>query len=84
MQAHFYKYQGTGNDFVIGNATGGKSLRFFTGGYATTSERMRIDGSGNVGIGTTAAQAPLDVNVNFKGDELGGRRTKFPIACHHA
>ena len=61
----------TGNDFVIGNATGGKSLRFFTGGYATTSERMRIDGSGNVGIGTTAAQAPLDVNVNFKAGAKG-------------
>lgn len=44
----------TGNDFAIGNATSNKSLKFFTGGTVSSNERMRIDGSGNVGIGTTA------------------------------
>ncbi len=45
----------TGNDFAIGNATASKNLLFFTGGTSSSNERMRIDGSGNVGIGTLAA-----------------------------
>ncbi|MFM2362007.1 MAG: hypothetical protein RLZZ316_909 [Bacteroidota bacterium] len=42
------------NDFVIGNTVSNKNLRFFTGGTATTNERMRIDGTGNVAVGTTS------------------------------
>ncbi len=42
------------NDFVIGNTVSNKNLRFFTGGTATTNERMRINSSGNVGIGATS------------------------------
>ncbi len=53
----------TGNDFVIGNATVAKNLAFFTGGTASTNERMRIDGNGNVGIGTsTVANSTLSIN----------------------
>jgi hypothetical protein len=44
----------TGNDLAIGNGTTNKALKFFTGGTVSTNERMRIDGNGNVGIGTTA------------------------------
>lgn len=44
----------TGNDFVIGNATSNKALKFFTGGTLTANERMRINGNGNVGIGLAA------------------------------
>lgn len=51
----------TGNDFIIGNATSAKALRFFTGGTATGNERMRIDGSGNIGIGTTSPSDKLSV-----------------------
>lgn len=43
----------TGNDLAIGNATSNKSIKFFTGGTVSSNERMRIDGSGDVGIGTT-------------------------------
>ena len=32
-------------------------------GAGTPSERMRIDSSGNVGIGTTSADFKLDVNA---------------------
>jgi hypothetical protein len=37
-------------------------LKFYTGLGATISERMRITSSGNVGIGTTSPNSPLDVN----------------------
>jgi Chaperone of endosialidase len=42
------------------NPTG--NLRFFTNGAGTLSERMRIDGAGNVGIGTPAPTDKLSVN----------------------
>jgi hypothetical protein len=57
----------TGSDLIIGNATTGEPLRFFTGGTATSNERMRIDGSGNVGIGTTSPAFPLAVNRSGSG-----------------
>lgn len=57
----------TGNDFVIGNASSGKNLRFFTGGYANANERMRIDGSGNIGIGTTSPATLLHVRTGTSG-----------------
>lgn len=44
----------TANDFVIGNTVSNKNLRFYTGGVATSNERMRINGSGSVGIGATS------------------------------
>lgn len=52
----------TGNDFVIGNGTAAKPIRFFAGGFATSDERMRISGTGNVGVGTTSPNSTLDVN----------------------
>ena len=50
-----------GSDFAIGNATSGRTLNFFTGGTASTNERMRIDSTGNVGIGTTTPANKLQV-----------------------
>ena len=56
----------TGNDFIIGNGTALKPIRFFTGGYDNANERMRIDGDGNMGIGNTSPTEILDVTGNFK------------------
>ncbi|HEX2534944.1 MAG TPA: tail fiber domain-containing protein [Chitinophagaceae bacterium] len=71
-QSNAYLYS-TGNDLVIGNATANRPLRFFTGGYALTNERMRIDGAGYVGIGTTAPAGRFHVvsdNTEFGNDYL--------------
>jgi hypothetical protein len=51
----------TGTDFVIGNGSSGRNLVFFTNGFATTDEKMRILSSGNVGIGVTTPADKLSV-----------------------
>ncbi len=59
----------TGNDFIIGNGTAARNLRFFTGGFAAANERLRIDPNGNIGIGNLAPTQRLDVtgNIRFSG-----------------
>jgi hypothetical protein len=59
----------TGKDFVLGNGTSTKSLRFFTGGFNNANERLRIDGTGNVGINNLAPTEKMDItgNVRFSG-----------------
>ena len=44
----------------VNNANVAVNLAFLTG----NAERMRIDSSGNVGIGTNSPDAPLDINGN--------------------
>jgi hypothetical protein len=56
----------TGNDFAFGNATASKNLLLFTGGTASANERMRITGTGNVGIANTSPSEKLDVTGNLK------------------
>ncbi len=63
-----------GQNLLLGTGTAAKSLVFMTGGTAqVTNERMRIDGSGNVGIGNNAPAYKLDVNGtgNFTGALTG-------------
>ena len=55
-----------GNDFMIGNGSAGRYLSFFTGGYLAANERMRITGTGLVGIGNTAPTEKLQVEGNIR------------------
>ena len=52
------------------NANDGNYAGYFqiatTNGSGTTSEAMRIDSSGNVGIGTSSPSAKLDIEGNFE------------------
>jgi len=53
----------TGNNFLMGTGTASKALVFMTGGTVqSTNERMRIDGSGNVGIGTNSTTSKFEVS----------------------
>ena len=55
-----------GEDFIIGNSSSTKNLIVFTGGIATSNERMRITSAGRVGIGTTTPSTTLDVSGTYK------------------
>ena len=64
-----------GQNFLIGTGTASKSLVFMTGGTTqSTNERMRIDGSGNVGVGTNNPGNKLEVNSGTGG--VSGLRLK--------
>jgi hypothetical protein len=75
----------TGNDLAIGNATASKALKFFTGGTVSANERMRIDGSGNVGIGTTAipkgAIGAAKLAINGANGSMSGPHMQFTTSA---
>ncbi|MDX2289866.1 MAG: tail fiber domain-containing protein [Hyphomicrobiaceae bacterium] len=60
---------GTGNLVLSSRTSSASSLQFYTNAGTDGVERMRISGSGNVGIGTTSpdASALLDVSSTTKG-----------------
>jgi hypothetical protein len=63
---------------ILGAQGGGANLIFMTGHSQTEqTERMRIDGNGNVGIGTTGPSAKLNVVGSVKIDGSGNGIT-FP------
>ena len=51
-----------GGHMAIGTGTAAKAIKFFTAGTLTGNERMRIDATGNVGIGITAPGANLHIS----------------------
>jgi hypothetical protein len=56
--------------FGLYSAGSGAPMMFFTGGVAAGNERIRIDGTGNVGIGTTNPGALLDVYKTGTNDPI--------------
>jgi hypothetical protein len=56
---------------ALGVPTDSASLAFYTGGV--TTERARIDASGNLGVGTTSPSQKLDVNGNITATAWIGR-----------
>jgi hypothetical protein len=65
-----------GQNLFIGAGTSGKSLLFLTGGTDSASnERMRIDGSGNVGIGVANPAYKLQINASSNPLKLVGLQT---------
>jgi hypothetical protein len=58
-----------GNNFLIGSEQAGSSTIFTSAG----SERMRIDSSGNVGIGTSSPSSPLNIIGNATTTDLATR-----------
>ncbi len=51
----------TGRNFFIGNGSASRDLIFFTNGFQTTDEKMRILSGGNVGIGVINPADKLSV-----------------------
>ena len=60
------------NELQLWQSSGGFPITFYTGGF----EQMRVDGNGNVGLGTSAPTNKLDVNS----DSIRIEKPKTPKA----
>ena len=65
----------TGNLVIATDSTGTQNaIKFATAGFGSTTERMRIDSSGNVGIGTASPSAKLNVKSTYVSDTTAQQR----------
>ncbi len=93
-----FHYSGGGGAAVratrpVSGSSSSVYLAFFTGGVVGANERVRIDSSGNVGIGTNAPTSPLVVasttNSNYSANSVAFNTdirnladyTVYPSAC---
>jgi len=79
-----------GQNFLIATGTAAKSLVFMTGGTSqATNERMRIDGSGNVGIGNNSPTSTLHVtgstaySITTKTATYTATASDYTILCNN-
>jgi hypothetical protein len=79
-----------GQNFLIGTGTAAKSLVFMTGGTSqVTNERMRVDGTGNVGIGTNNPTSTLQVSgsqalsITTKTATYTATASDYTIVCNN-
>ncbi|MBS1513035.1 MAG: hypothetical protein JST86_19520 [Bacteroidetes bacterium] len=80
-----------GQNLLIGTGTAAKSLVFMTGGTTqSTNERMRIDGNGNVGVGTNNPASTLQVagslalSVVTKTSTYTATASDYTIICNNS
>jgi hypothetical protein len=80
-----------GQNFLIATGTAAKSLVFMTGGTAqATNERMRINGSGLVGIGNNNPTSTLSVtgstaySITTKTTSYTATANDYTIVCNNA
>lgn len=59
-----YLFDPSGNiNFAVGSTSANTSFRWFTGGYGSANEKMRLTNGGNLGIGTSTPLGTLSINA---------------------